>query len=372
MAGNPFHYGTPVDTEHFAGRREELAALLARMEDGINVMLVSPRRYGKTSLLLLAEERVRRRGAVVHVNLLRCRDVVDLAAKLAGAAYHLPSGRWHRARNAAGEFARRLRVAPTVAFGPDGTPKFGFSAELGPRDARTVLADVYALLADDALSRPAVLALDEFQAVTDLGAHLPGVLKSLADEHQRVALVVAGSRAHLMERLTRSTGAPLYGMAERLALGPVDPADMAAYLTRRAAAGAKPMAAGVAQAIIARGGPVPNDIQRLAYASYEASARRIGFEQVDLGMAATVGHDAATFAEAFGRLPTGQRRVLAAYATGPVDEPFSARFARSVGLATGASVRKAVDALVTNDVLVRRDDTWQVADPFFAAWLRDW
>lgn len=55
MARNPFHYGTPAEGEHFAGRETELAAILSRLCAGINVVVVSPRRYGKTSLLLRAE-----------------------------------------------------------------------------------------------------------------------------------------------------------------------------------------------------------------------------------------------------------------------------------------------------------------------------
>jgi len=43
VARNPFHYGTPAEGEHFAGREAELAALLSRLRAGINVVVVSPR-----------------------------------------------------------------------------------------------------------------------------------------------------------------------------------------------------------------------------------------------------------------------------------------------------------------------------------------
>jgi uncharacterized protein len=371
VAANPFHYGTPVDdADHFAGRHSEMRALSTRMSDGINVVLSSPRRYGKTSLLLLAERELHeQRAAIIHVNVLRCRDETDLAERLAGGVYRMPGGLWHRAGHAATEFARRLRVTPTVTLGPDGSPRFGFGGELASRDADTVIADAYALLAEEAPKRPAVLILDEFQAITDLGAHLPGVLKALADEHPEVSLVLAGSRAHLMERLTGSTGAPLYGMAERLSLGPIPDADMVPYLQRRSEAGGKPMELGVAGTIIERAGPVPNDIQRLAYAAYDLADRTITAADVRAAMTETVSHDAAAYAETFQRLTAGQRRVLTALAGGITDPLFSARFAQSVGLASNASVRRVIDALSEQDLIIQRDGTWQVGDPFFAAWL---
>jgi len=52
---NPFRYGSPVTGANFTGRTVERQALVSGMSDGLNVSLVSPRRYGKTSLLLRAE-----------------------------------------------------------------------------------------------------------------------------------------------------------------------------------------------------------------------------------------------------------------------------------------------------------------------------
>lgn len=366
MASNPFHYGTPVDAEHFAGRGDELAALCARMRDGINVVVVSPRRYGKTSLILRSEERLGPAAAVVRVNVLRCRDVADLAAKLAGAAYRLPGGRWHRARAGVGEFARRLRVNPSVTFAPDGSPRFSFASDLADPDAEAVIADVYGLLAGETGRRAPVLVLDEFQAVADHGAHLPALLKALADEHPGVSLVLAGSKAHLMERLA---GAPLYGMAERLVLGPVDGGEMVAYLEARVASVGRAMAEGVARLIVERAGPVPNDIQRLAYVAFEQAAGEIGAGDVDAGLATSAAHEAAGYAETYSRLSGGARRVLVSVTAGRATEVFSGRFARSVRLANAASVRRAVDSLIESDLVAERAGRLVVADPFFAAWL---
>src|SRR5581483_5043850 len=142
-------------------------------------------------------------------------------------------GRWHRLRQAVPEFLRRFRLMPSVTFVND-QPKFSFAPTLSETDADIAIADVYAVLAELADKRPSVLILEEFQAVTDLGTHLPSLFKALADEHPQVSLVVAGSKKHLMERLVVSRDAPLYGMAEHFALDVV-PADvMTAFLEQRA------------------------------------------------------------------------------------------------------------------------------------------
>ncbi len=370
---NPFHYGTPAEGNHFTGRREELAALLARMRNGVNVVLLSPRRYGKTSLLHAAEARLARgrpSAAVIEVNVLRATSLSGLVGLLTAGAFHLSGARWQRARQAVPEFLRRVRVHPIVTFDPMGNPRFGFDAALSNRDAETVIADVYGLLAEEATKRPAVLVLDEFQAITRHGAALPDLFKALADAHPRVSLVLAGSKRHLMEELVIHTQAPLFGMAQRLSLGPIPPIEMEAYLRQRADGAGKPIDSKAAAHLLALAGPVPNDIQHLAFEAYEAATDRLDAAAIDRGMARAVDHDSVLFAESLVRMSPGQGRVLAALAQGSPAEPYSSAFARSAGLASGSSVRKALQPLLQNEDVVDRDGQLVVADPFFAAWLR--
>ncbi len=369
---NPFHYGTPAEGVYFTGRAEELDTLVSRMRNGINVVLLSPRRYGKTSLHRAAQARLRRSrpaAAIVEVNVLRASSLASLAGMLTAGAYRLPGARWARARQAVPEFVRRLRVTPTVTFDAAGSPRFGFDAGLGGRDAETVIADVYALLAEEGQRRPAGLVLDEFQAITRHGAALPEVLKGLADAHPSVSLVLAGSKRHLMEDLVTHRGAPLFGMAQRLALGPLPEAVMVDYVRQRAGEAGRPMDDATARRLVAMAGPVPNDIQHLAFEAYEVADRRIDEVALARGMARAVAHEAALFAESLSRLSPGQGRVLAAIAAYPPGEPYGAAFARSVGLASGSSVRKALVPLIANEDVVERGGRLTVADPFFAAWL---
>jgi hypothetical protein len=367
---NPYHYGTPAEDEHFVGREEELTALLSRLRNGINVAVTSPRRYGKTSLLLRAErELAAEEAAVLHVNVLRCRDEAALAGELAADAFRAPGGRWHRAKQAVPDFLQRLRATPTVTFEGE-QAKFGFEPRLAAADADGVIADIYGLVEDLARRRPAAIVLDEFQAIVDLGEHLPGLFKSLADAHPRVALVVAGSKQHLMDQLVAAPTAALYKMAERLALGPIPSDVMADYLQTRARDGGKSMTAAVATLIVEQAGPVPNDIQRLAYEAYDCAGPAIDRPAVDTGMARVVAHESDTFAERFELLAPGQRRVLIALAEEPTAAPASAAFTARTGLANHSSVRKALTALEHYELVTRRAGRLAVADPFLAAWLR--
>ena len=366
---NPFRYGSPVTGANFTGRTVEHQALVSRMADGLNVSLVSPRRYGKTSLLLRAEGTITRAGAsVVHVNVLRCPDLGHFAAALATGLAQTHGRRLRRGVAAASDFRRRFRVTPAVELGDDGKARFSFVPSLAAKDATSVLEDVYRLLAEG--DRSGVLVLDEFDAIVDLNPTLPNAFKGLADSYPQVSLVVAGSRRHMMERLVHVHGAPLYGMTQPISLGPIDPDAMARYLVRRSAAGDKKMPPAIAGTIIGRIGPVPNDIQHLAYETFAvASGPIITDADVDTGLAQAISLAEATYSVTWHERPVVQRRVLSALAAQPTGEPFGGAFARRTGLAT-SSVQRAIEALVNDEWVADDGGLWHLTDPFLARWVQ--
>jgi hypothetical protein len=174
-----------------------------------------------------------------------------------------------------------------------------------------------------------------------------------------------------MEQLITAESAPVYGMAQKIALGPIPDDEMHAYLRRRAAKGGKPMDKDTAALIIGNAGPAPNDIQHLAHEAFEIGTTRIDRDAARLGLKQAVAHEAATYVEAFSRRSPRQRRVLIDLAISAMKAPTSAAFVDAVGLANASSARKAVRSLEADELVVERNSRWNVADPFFAAWLTD-
>lgn len=264
---NPFQYGSPVTGEHFAGREEELDLLVSRMVNTINVAVTSRRRIGKTSLLLRACDQVAAqspKGAVVFANVFMCKDISVLASRLVSGIYAVSGQRVRRATQAVAEFARGLRVRPRVEIGDDGKPRFQFLG-LDLTDGETIIEDVYRLLNGESAKRPAVLVLDEFQAITRFGPNMPDLFKGLADGFRGVSLVVAGSHRRMMDALVTGEGAPLYGMCQRLALTPVPEHVMVEYVGKRMALAGRTITPEAAVLLYRLAGPVPNDVQHLAF-----------------------------------------------------------------------------------------------------------
>lgn len=370
---NPFHFGTPVpvDEQAFTGRTEEIRVLAALVRSHASAVLLSPRRYGKTSILLRAEREIlTERAALVRTNAFASPSASKFASSLTSGLYRV-SDLKQRGRGAT-DFLRRLRFRPLMSVGDDGRPEFRFDTGVAARDLMTVLQDTFDILGELAATRPAVLVIDEFQAIMDIDSDLPSVLKGLLDDYPQVSLVAAGSKKHLMEGLFVDRGAPLFNMAERISIGPIPDPQMVDFIVRRADSAGKVFAEKAAQRVVALARPVPDDIQHLAWAAFEDSRGDCAISEanVDAAMATIVERQAHLYGDLFAQLSAAQRCVAAQLAVLPTAHPNSREFVGRTGLANNTSVRKGLEPLIENQLVERRETGYFVADPFWAAWLR--
>ena len=79
-------FGVPVGDHNFIGREKEIRRLRANFLNGINSILISPRRWGKTSLVDHVRNHLDTPGIVtVYVDAFACRSEYDFYNALAGA-----------------------------------------------------------------------------------------------------------------------------------------------------------------------------------------------------------------------------------------------------------------------------------------------
>ena len=373
--GNPFRYGAPVEGESFCDRREELVGLTGRMRSGIHAFVLSPRRYGKTSLLLEALRRFRRSGGRGgYANLLLCTTEDEVAAAVLNAVVREVLRPVGRARQNLEEVLGRLRVTPSVKMGPDGSVSLSFDPSVGAARWIEVREDAAGLLESSSGRRPATLVLDEFQHVAEVGTGgLGGAFKAVADRVRHGSLVFSGSHLSVMERLTVGRGAPLLGMGETFRLGVVPEAEMAAHLAERAASAGKVLSEATARVLYSRADGIPNDVQWLAHGAFEAAGRSktITDATVEAAMAAVVSRQAGLFAERYEALSAAQQRIVRELARGPVERVYAKAFLDRVRVANANAVTTALRALSDREIVRRGEARWQLASPFFRAWLVD-
>ncbi|MBI4475927.1 MAG: ATP-binding protein, partial [Acidobacteria bacterium] len=202
---NPFVYGEVVPASAFVNRATEVERLVHDLADGQKIFLISPRRYGKSSLVRQALRTLSRRGALTFE--LTVSSFSSYLAFLEGYARALVAGdtRWEKAAAWLRESIRSTRAEVRYeGAGRQAALNVLFPAVRPDRDLSSLAQEVFALpgrLAD-ARRRRVVVALDEFQAVGSFnGRSVEHSLRAALQHHRSVGYVFAGSEPSLMEQM---------------------------------------------------------------------------------------------------------------------------------------------------------------------------
>src|SRR6266545_5969253 len=279
--GNPFRYGAVARGEYFTDRERELAALIDDVRGGQDVVVISRRRMGKTSLVERAIDDLRSEGMLVaYLDLLGSPSKEELADDLAQALSDGLLSPIERTADKIRGWFSHLSVQPRVTLGEDARPQFEFLGYERREDADSLLDGLLALpgrVAED--GHRVCVVLDEFQEIVAIDAKLPGQLRAAFQRQPEVAHVYLGSKRHMMEPLFMERAAPLYRSAKPMLLGPIETDVFAGFLRERFAAGGVKIADDQLERILAMSGGLPYETQELC--SYVWTEAKLAGATVD-------------------------------------------------------------------------------------------
>jgi hypothetical protein len=365
-AGNPFQYQRPLAPGRLIDRREELDTLQRAAADRVAVRLVSPRRYGKTSLIGAHLSAMRQAGHhACLIDLDRVATVADVTDRIVDGLRDLPGigagvleGRLARLGLTIGPAGVQVRVAPR-------TRRPG----LGPDEARAAIRDLLALPAELAESGDlVVVAMDEFQDLLTADDHLDGLLRSVI-QHQgdRVAYLFAGSAPSLMRRLFSDRQRPFFGQARPLDLPPLPAEETTRELLALLPAGTDAELAG---RIVVAGAGHPQRTMLLAHHLFDVLDRDEGSpDPAAVALDRAIAEASDVCQAVWTSLSRNERAVVAALADGR--SPTSTEVAAEHGTAR-STLQSVTERLVEDGQQVVRDPAGRprLLDPLLGEWLR--
>jgi hypothetical protein len=374
---NPFRIHGVVSDQFFTDRAAELNRIRSTLEEpGAKLLVYGPRRMGKTSALVRALARHEKAGGVAFLaDMSTASTLVDIANRILDAAGRALGRKW---KDSIGDFVERLGL--TITLTPD--PQTGLivpSLDVRLRSApleeqRSSLSKT--LDAIDSLAKarktPIGIVLDEFQEIQRFGGdaaewHLRGIMQ----HHKHVSYVLAGSQAHIIERML-DKGRAFYGLADQLEFGPIDPAHLAAWIDDRMSRGGV-KAAGVGAEIVGLAGPRTRDIVQVARRCFDngRTTGRVGTKAVATAFEDVVDEQEALFQSIWNGLTGQQQNVLRAIAAGLEGLTTKASIQR-FGLTTSGAASNTAAALIDAGFLVKSPTRtgYGFENPFFSRWVR--
>jgi len=374
---NPFIYGEIVPDEAFADREKELDRLVADLSSGQKVFLISPRRYGKSSLIHRALHALSRHGALTIE--LTVSSYSSYVALLEGYARALATveTKWQRARAWLADVITTTR--PELRYEPEeaGPGRFSVAFPLvrTAREVNRLANEIFSLpgrLAADR-KRTVIVALDEFQAIDAFdGGEVEHALRAAAQQQRQVGYVFAGSEPTLMEKMI-GPRRPFYKAGPVMRLEKILPAVFAEFIENRfAKSGIRPEP-GLGAAIIDLAGNLPYDVQRLAHETWDdvrsAGGRLVGVEQLHATLTRLLGEQDTLFEAVWQRLTLAQRAVLRAVVLQGGRELLSADTRARHRLGGPSSIQASLAALIKHDLVLKEGPQYVVVDSLLREWI---
>jgi hypothetical protein len=377
MAENPFVYGEIVTAAAFADREIERDRLARDLLSGQKVFLISPRRYGKSSLVRHVLRSLAKQGVLtVEVTVASSSSYVGFLEAYARALVmaETPVG---RLRQWTADLLRAVRPEVRFETEPTGTSRFAiaFPSVQTDRDISRLANEVFALPAriTAARKRRMAIALDEFQAVGTLnGGSIEHALRAAVQDQRMAGYVFAGSEPTLMERMLTSKR-PFYKAGPVMRLEKIHEDDFATFIDSRfGGSGIKPET-NLGAAIVELAGNVPYDVQRLAHETWDdlraAGRKTATLDDLHATLTRLLQEHGTMFEESWQRLTLPQRATLRALVLEQGREVLSAGVRTRHRLANASTVQSALEALVRADLVAKDGPRYTMVDSLFREWV---
>ena len=373
---NPFRIHGVVTDQYFTDRAAELTRIQHTLrEAGSKLLVYGPRRMGKTSAIVRAIARHEEAGGVACLaDISTASSVIDIANRILDAAGRMLGARW---KDAIHDFVQRFGVSLKLTAEPV-TGLILPSLDLSLRSAaiaeqRDTLAKTLDSIEELAKERgtPTGIVLDEFQEIRRFGGddaewHLRGTIQ----HHHNVSYVLAGSQAHIIERML-GKGRAFYGLVDQLPFGPIGADHLAAWIDDRLShAGVK--ATGVGAAVVAGAGPRTRDVVQVARQCFD-NRRTSGAarpEDVAAALDDVVTEQEALLLATWNTLTPPKQNVLRAVAADQEGLTTRASIDRFSLVSSGAATNAAAALVEEAHLLKSESNTGYAFDsPFFRRWV---
>ena len=368
---NPFQYGKIAEKEHFIDRDKDRSFLKSALFSGTNVILVSPRRWGKSSLVKQAMAELEAQESNVRVCFIDAYTITSSAefySVFAREVLRATSSHVESVLQAIGKFLKS--VAPKVSFSPEPMSDFSLSFSIADngQDETEVLQLPERIAQDKGLQ--IIVCIDEFQSLSKLPdySRLESRMRSVWQHQQSVSYCLYGSQRHMMAQIFDSSEKPFYRFGQIYHLPKIDHQDWMRYITDRFALTGKTISTHFADKIITTVECHSWYVQQLAAAVWNFTDEQVTDDAFQQALEWCMDVNSEAYMRLCDNLSEQQIELLRAVARGE-QQLSSTQVLRRYRMGTSASVTKNKRVLINMDVLALGNRQLTFLDPIFKIWF---
>ncbi len=370
---NPFKYGGVVRGPYFADRKSEIKELKREMVNLNQVFLVSPRRFGKTCLLLrLMETLKREKMACAYLDLNAFPDIRSFASALTALTSEaLETNRDKLLKM----FSGFQNLRPTVSVDPDGKISAGLELAVKEKDALAALLEgmrhAESLAAKK--KKKLVVIIDEFSDLDKYnGRSVEKAIRSEIQKQTHIGYIFSGSEQSVMLAMIRDHKRAFYKLGRIMELGSIERGVYAKFVMGWLKKGGYEVNEEDLEAIFDIGHDVPYNIQRLCNVMWDHAIETKAVKPTLIEkLPVTIARQDSPHYEMLWRSASQPQKILLiALSKDQTARPFSKDFQLRHGIGPSSSIKASLDSLVKKGILFKTlQGGYRFVDGFMPYWI---
>lgn len=370
---NPFRFGQLVSGDDFCNRQTELKDIKKTIANNYSFWIYSPRRFGKTSLILKAFDELPN-VKTIYIDLYNVDSLHAFAEKYSQAVlkklFNWKSGVKNAGKKLAGFFKH---ITPKISFDTMGNPTISFepNTPVDKTDIDNILDIAEKMAAEQNIQ--VCIAFDEFQEINRIEPFLINQMRSAFQTHQNTSYVFLGSKQSLMETIFADTNSPFYEFGTKMPIKEISREDWLGFIKGKFEQTGLTISTETIDTIIDKSGGHPHFTQYFASVVWEFMKE--GFDPEDPGFASAwmdriIAGQSIVFQNLYDQLNKNQRKVLRAIALlEPEEQLFSAACRKRYGLPASSTLSVTLSALLKKDLLHKNNGDYNILNPVLKEWL---
>jgi hypothetical protein len=373
MIKNPFYFGRMVSGDAFTNREKETERLGANFKNGINTILISPRRWGKSSLVKKAGEIAKAKNKnirIVHLDVFSLRTEQEFYTAYTKAVLEATSSHWEERLKSLKEFLKQITPKITIGVDPEHEFSIGFDWDELQKNATEIL-DLPEKIGQSKGLR-VVVCIDEFQNITafDDALAFQKLLRSVWQKHETACYCLYGSKFHMMRELFERQSMPFYRFGDLVYMGKISEKDWQPFISERFMNTEKNISKTFISRIISDTDRHSYYVQQLSHLIWEKTSDKVTNAIYTAALDDMVTQNAMLYQRNTESLSATQLNFLKAIASGERKNLTSAEMLKKHRLGTSANVVKIKKNLLNAEIIDAQGGEVLFMDPIFELWFK--
>lgn len=366
-----FIYGVSVSGENFTDRVQETQRLKMDFENGQNVILISPRRMGKTSLVKKVQSLVNGKSIkVIYMDIYDCRSEYDFYNKFATTILKEASGKLDLFMENVKNFL--VRLSPKVSFSTD--PTMDYSVSLGITPQNYSPEEILNLPEQIAQKQNIhmVVCIDEFQQIGELQDSLivQKRMRSIWQLQQHTSYCLFGSKKHLLANLFQNKRMPFFHFGDTLYLQPIPTADWVPFICKKFTEKGKNISEEFAGQICTLVSNHSSYVQQLSWNVLVNTEKEVTEEILHQGTEELLAQSSPLFIQQIQGLTTYQMNFIRCLAQGNRKDFASKEILESYNLGSKSNISRLKMSLIEKEIIEEEKGEIYLSDPIFELWFK--